>query len=332
MSDVVIYEDGNIELKATAENESIWLSQKQIAELFDVQRPAITKHLSNIFKSGELDQKVVCSILEHTTEHGAIKNKKQTKQTKFYNLDTIISVGYRVNSKKATQFRIWATGILKEYIINGYALNKEKLQQQKLRELEQTIQLIKQGLQTSTLSLKEAKGFTEIISNYAKSWALLQGYDEQSLEDVAQSKDERFVLDYDEAKEAISELKNTLITKGEATELFGQEKADELKGNLLNIYQSFGGAQLLPSLEEKAANLLYYIIKGHPFTDGNKRIGAYLFILFLHKNGILYKPNGETKINDNALASIALLVAQSQPNQKEIIIKLIMNMLYEGEA
>jgi death-on-curing family protein len=332
MSDVVIYEDGNIELKATVENESIWLSQKQIAELFDVQRPAITKHLSNIFKSGELEEKVVCSILEHTTEHGAIKNKKQTKQTKFYNLDTIISVGYRVNSKKATQFRIWATGILKEYIINGYALNKEKLQQQKLRELEQTIQLIKQGLQNSALSLKEAKGFTEIISNYAKSWALLQGYDEQSLEDIAQTKDERFVLDYDEAKEAISELKSTLIAKGEATELFGQEKADELKGNLLNIYQSFGGAQLLPSLEEKAANLLYYIIKGHPFNDGNKRIGAYLFVLFLHKNGILYKPNGETKINDNALASIALLVAQSQPNQKEIIIKLVMNMLYEGEV
>jgi prophage maintenance system killer protein len=176
-----------------------------------------------------------------------------------------------------------------------------------------------------------AKGFVEIVSDYAKSWALLQGYDEESLQEITQTKEQRFILDYDEAKEAIAELKKTLISKGEATELFGQEKADEFKGNLLNIYQSFGGVDLLPSLEAKAANLLYYIIKGHPFNDGNKRIGAYLFVLFLHKNGILHKPNGEPKINDNALASLALLVATSAPEQKDIIIKLIMNMLYEGE-
>ncbi|APC94804.1 virulence protein RhuM/Fic/DOC family protein [Francisella tularensis subsp. novicida] len=331
MSDIVIYEDGNIELKATVENETVWLTQKQIAELFDVQRPAITKHLSNIFKSNELDENVVCSILEHTTKHGAIQDKKQSQKTKIYNLDAIISVGYRVNSKKATQFRIWANKVLKEYLIKGYALNKDKLKQQKLQELEQTIQLIKQSLQNNTIGTDEAKGFVEIVSNYAKSWALLQGYDDQSLEEITQTKESKFILDYDEAKAAIAELKSTLIAKGEATELFGQEKAGELKGNLQNIYQSFAGEDLLPSVEAKAANLLYYIIKGHPFNDGNKRIGAYLFVLFLHKNGILYKPNGETKINDNALASIALLVAQSAPSQKEIIIKLVMNMLYEGD-
>ncbi|AVC44949.1 hypothetical protein B4919_09220 [Francisella tularensis subsp. novicida] len=331
MSDIVIYEDGNIELKATVENETVWLTQKQIAELFDVQRPAITKHLSNIFKSNELDENVVCSILEHTTKHGAIQDKKQSQKTKIYNLDAIISVGYRVNSKKATQFRIWANKVLKEYLIKGYALNKDKLKQQKLQELEQTIQLIKQSLQNNTIGTDEAKGFVEIVSNYAKSWALLQGYDDQSLEEITQTKESKFILDYDEAKAAIAELKNILIAKGEATELFGQEKAGELKGNLQNIYQSFAGEDLLPSVEAKAANLLYYIIKGHPFNDGNKRIGAYLFVLFLHKNGILYKPNGETKINDNALASIALLVAQSAPSQKEIIIKLVMNMLYEGD-
>lgn len=332
MGDIVIYENGNIELKATVENESIWLTQTQIAELFDVQRPAITKHLTNIFKDGELDEKVVCSILEHTTQHGAIENKKQKQKTKLYNLDTIISVGYRVNSKKATQFRIWATGILKEYIINGYALNKDKLQQEKLEELDKTIQLIKQGLKNQELSTTEVKGFVEIISNYAKSWALLQGYDEQSLEELTQTKEAKFILGFEEAKEAIHELKKALITKGEATELFGQEKAGEFKGNLLNIYQSFGGVDLLVSLESKAANLLYYIIKGHPFNDGNKRIGAYLFVLFLHKNGILHKPNGELKINDNTLVSVALLVAQSDPSQKDIIIKLVMNMLYEGEV
>ena len=332
MSNIVIYEDGNIELKTTVENESIWLSQKQIAELFDVQRPAITKHLSNIFKSNELDENVVCSILEHTTKHGAIQGKQQSQKTKIYNLDAIISIGYRVNSKKATQFRIWATKVLKEYLIQGYVLNKDKLQHKKLAELDQTIQLIRQSLDNRELSTVEAKGFVEIISSYAKSWALLQGYDDQSLEEITQTKESKFILDYDEAKEAIAELKNTLIAKGEATELFGQEKAGELKGNLLNIYQSFGGCDLLPSLESKAANLLYYIIKGHPFNDGNKRIGAYLFVLFLHKNGILYKPNGETKINDNTLVSVALLVAQSNPDQKEIIIKLVMNMLYEGGA
>jgi prophage maintenance system killer protein/predicted XRE-type DNA-binding protein len=331
MSDVVIYEDGSVALKATVDKETIWLSQKQIAELFDVQRPAVTKHLSNIFKSGELDEEVVSSILEHTTQHGAIANKKQTRKTKLYNLDAIISVGYRVNSKRATQFRIWATGILKEYIIEGYALNKERLQHQKLEELTQTIQLIKQGLNSEALSMAEAKGFVEIVSDYAKSWALLQGYDEQSLQEITEHTEQKFILDYDEALEAIAELKRSLIAKGEATELFGQEKAGEFKGNLLNIYQSFGGEELLPSVEQKAANLLYYIIKGHPFNDGNKRIGAYLFVLFLYKNGILHKPNGEPKINDNALASLALLVATSAPEQKEIIIKLVMNMLYEGE-
>jgi len=175
------------------------------------------------------------------------------------------------------------------------------------------------------------EGFAKIISNYAKSWALLQGYDEQSLEELTQTKEEKFILDYEEAKEAIALFKETLISKGEASELFGQEKAGEFKGNLLNIYQTFGGVELLPSIEQKASNLLYYVIKGHPFNDGNKRIGAYLFILFLSKNKALYKKNGELKINDNALASLALLVATSKPEQKDIIIKLIMNMLYDEE-
>jgi len=221
---------------------------------------------------------------------------------------------------------------LKEYLINGYVLDQEKLQQKKLDELTKTIALIKQGLDNEALSITEAKGFVEIVSDYAKSWALLQGYDEQSLQEVAEHTEQKFVLDYDEALEAIAELKRVLMGKGEATVLFGQEKAGEFKGNLLNIYQSFGGEELLPSIEQKAANLLYYVIKGHPFNDGNKRIGAYLFVLFLHKNGILHKANGEAKINDNALASLALLVATSAPEQKDIIIKLIMNMLYDEDV
>ncbi|HHO64919.1 MAG TPA: Fic family protein [Epsilonproteobacteria bacterium] len=189
---------------------------------------------------------------------------------------------------------------------------------------------MKQAVDSRTLAENEAKGFIEIIGNYAKSWALLQGYDEQTLQEVVATKENRFILDYDEAKEAIVALKKELMAKGEATELFGNEKAGEFKGNLLSIYQTFGGEDLLPSVEQKAANLLYYIVKGHPFNDGNKRIGAYLFVLFLHKNGILHKPNGEARINDNALAALTLLVATSMPEQKEIIIRLIMNMLVEG--
>ena len=331
MSDIVIYEDGTVALETTIDNETVWLSQKQMEILFGRERSVISKHIRNIFKEGELDEKMVCAKFAHTTDHGAIANKTQTRSIKYYNLDVIISVGYRVKSKKGTQFRIWANKILKEYLINGYVLNQQKLQQKKIDELEQTVQLIKQGLENQELSTKNAKGFVEIISNYAKSWALLQGYDEQSLEEVVEHKEEKFILDYDEAKEAIAELKRVLMSRGEATNLFGQEKAGEFKGNLLNIYQSFGGEELLPSIEQKAANLLYYIIKGHPFNDGNKRIGAYLFVLFLHKNGILHKQSGEPKINDNALASLALLVAASAPEQKEIIIKLIMNMLYEND-
>ncbi len=325
MSDVVIYEDGSVALNTTIENETVWLSQKQMGELFGKSKKTISEHINNIFKEGELEKDSVVRKFRTTASDG------KTYNVDFYNLDVIISVGYRVKSKQGTQFRIWANKILKEYLINGYVLNQKQLQQKKLDELDKTIQLIKQGLEQETLGTTEAKGFVEIISNYAKSWALLQGYDEQSLGEVVQTREQKFILDYDETLEAIAELKQTLIAKGEATELFGNEKAGEFKGNLLNIYQSFGGEELLPSVEQKAANLLYYIIKGHPFNDGNKRIGAYLFVLFLHKNGILHKPNGEPKINDNALASLALLVATSAPEQKEIIIKLVMNMLYEGE-
>ena len=323
MSDIVIYEDGNVEINVEFKNDTVWLRQNQISEIFEKDRTVITRHINNILRDKEVDEK-------SNVQKMHIANSD--KPVKFYSLDIVLAVGYRTNSAKAIKFRQWATKILKDYLIKGYALNQKKLQKQKLEELDKTIQLIRQGLQNNALSADEAKGFVEIVGSYAKSWALLQGYDDQSLQEVLHRREEKFVLDYDEAKTAIAELKKALIAKGEATELFGQEKAGEFKGNLLNIYQSFGGVDLLPSLEAKAANLLYYIIKGHPFNDGNKRIGAYLFVLFLYKNGILHKANGEPKVNDNALASIALLVAQSDPSQKEIIIRLVMNMLYEGDV
>ena len=323
MSQVIIYDSGKVMLDTTLEGESIWLNQKQICALFDRDKSVISRHIRNIFKESELEEKAVVAKNATTASDG------KTYQVDYYNLDMIISLGYRVNSKQATKFRQWATGVLKEYLLEGYALDQERLKKENFVELERTIATIKQAVENHVLAEDEAKGFIEIIGNYAKSWALLQGYDEQSLQEVMEHTEQKFVLGYDEALEAIVELKSTLMKKGDATVLFGQEKAGEFKGNLLNIYQSFGGVDLLPSTEQKAANLLYYIVKGHPFNDGNKRIGAYLFILFLHKNGILHKESGEPKINDNALAALTLLVATSMPEQKEIIIRLIMNMLVE---
>ena len=257
MSDILIYEDGTLALSATVENETVWLSQKQMSELFDKNVKTVNEHIKNIYKEGELEEDSTIRKFQTVQKEG---KREVQRDISYYSLDVIISVGYRVKSKRGKQFRIWANKVLKDYIIKGYALNQKRLQQQKLQELENTINLIKQSMSQKELSADEAKGFVEIVSNYAKSWALLQGYDEQSLQDVAQTKEQKFILDYDEAKEAIAELKRTLIAKGEATELFGHEKAGEFKGNLLNIYQSFGGVELLPSVEQKVANLLYCII------------------------------------------------------------------------
>ncbi len=324
---VILYTDeqGHVSLEVTLEHETLWLNQAQMAELFGTKQPAISKHLSNIFKSGELNKNSVHSILEYTASDG------KTYETSFYNLDAVLSVGYRVNSKNATQFRIWASKILKEYLIKGYALNHQRINAQSLNKLTATMELVRKSIESKEVSSNEAKGLLDIINNYAKTWALLQGYDSDALHALQGTLNQRFILDYDEAKDAISELKKDLMTKGDATELFGNEKAGEFKGALLNIYQTFGGVDLLPSIEEKAANLLYYVIKDHAFSDGNKRIGSFLFILFLHKNGIAYKPNGEPKINDNALVSLALLVAASEPSQKELMVKLITNLLSETD-
>ena len=185
MSEIVIYEDGSLVLETTIKDDTVWLNQKQMEKLFGRERSVISKHIKNVFNEGELEEKVVCANFAHTTKHGAIEGKVQSKNVKYYNLDVVISVGYRVKSKRGTQFRIWANSVLKEYIIKGYALNQERIKEEKLQELEQTISLIKQGLENKELSIQETKGFVEIVSNYAKSWALLQGYDEQSLQEVA---------------------------------------------------------------------------------------------------------------------------------------------------
>lgn len=318
---IVIYNEGEVELNVSVGDETLWLSQKQLEVLFARDKSVISRHIKNIFKEGELDRDSVVAKNATTASDGKIY------QVEFYNLDMIISLGYRVNSKRATSFRVWATKILKEYLIKGYAINQKRLEQKGLKELNETISLLKDTISKSELELSEAKGLLDVILNYSRTWSLLQGYDEDSLKCDFAPQEAKFILDFDEAKEAIARLKNELIKKGEATELFGLEKAREFDGIVRNIYQTFGGVDLLPSVEEKAANLLYYIIKGHPFNDGNKRIGAFMFILFLSKNNRLYKANGELKINDNALVALALMTAKSDPKQKDTVINLIVNIL-----
>jgi len=327
---VILYTDeqGHVSLEVNLEKETVWLSQKQMSELFDKNVKTINEHIGNVFKEGELEENSTIRNFRIVQIEG---QREVERDIAFYNLDVIISVGYRIKSKRGTQFRIWASKILKEYLIKGYAINQQRLSKQGLNELTATMELVRKSIETKELSSNEAKGLLDIINNYAKTWALLQGYDSDKLDALQGTCEERFVLNYDEAKHAISEIKKDLMSKGDATELFGNEKAGEFKGALLNIYQTFGGVDLLPSIEEKAANLLYYVIKDHAFSDGNKRIGSFLFILFLHKNGIAYKSNSEPKINDNALVSLALLVASSEPSQKELMVKLIVNILSETD-
>jgi len=309
------------ELRVKLEKETLWLTQAQIATLFGTQRPAVTKHLNNIFKSGELDRNSVCSILEHTASDG------KTYKTQFYNLDSIIAVGYRVNSFRATQFRIWATKVLKNYLVQGYAINEKRLleQTQKLKELQKTINLIKQKSQ-----LPEFEGQTEellsIIQQYANSFTLLFQYDENKVS-AYKTKKPKFILKYDECKDLIEQLKQKLIEKNEASDLFGREVNNGFKSIIGAIYQTFDKKELYQTIEEKSANLLYLTIKDHPFVDGNKRIATLLFVYFLDKNNYLFKKSGEQKIIDTTLVALALLIAISKSDEKDIMISLITNLL-----
>ncbi len=321
MGDIVKFIDGEIEVQAKVEDETIWITQKQMCELFGRDKSVISRHINNVFKSGELDRNSVVAKIATTAADG------KTYQVEYYNLDVIISVGYRVNSKKATKFRQWATKVLKSYILKGYALNQKRLEKN-FSEFQKEIEFLQRAIKSQNLGEIEAKGFLDIVTKYAKSWVLLNQFDENRLE-IPKGKEAKFILDYDEAVKEIAKLKQNLIEKNEATNLFGLERENSFKGIIRNIYQTFGGVDLLPSIEEKAANLFYYIVKDHPFVDGNKRIGAFMFILFLNKNNYLYDRRGELKINSNALVALALLVATSKANEKELIIKLIMNLIGE---
>ena len=318
MSEIHIYQtpDNQIQIEVAFENDTVWLNRQQLATLFDRDVKTIGKHINNVFSEGELDKDSVVANFATTASDG------KTYQTEHYNLDVIISVGYRVKSQRGTQFRQWATTRIKDYLVKGYSINQKRLDQ-----LQTVIEVIEKRGNHPTLQLTEAKGLLEILSQYTQSFILLNQFDSNSLRKDKLSENITYEINYPEAKAAIAELKKQLMEKKEASDLFGNEKDESFKGSLQSIVQTFGGIYLYPSIEEQAANLLYFVIKNHSFSDGNKRIGAFLFIWFLEKNKHRFKKNGEVKINDNALVALAILVAQSQPTEKELIIQLIMNLI-----
>jgi death-on-curing family protein len=326
--EIILYEtpDRRLDIQVRLENETLWLSQKIMGELFDKDTDTIGLHIKNIFSEGELKEKSTTEVFAVVQPEG---KRMVSRKIKFYNLDVILSVGYRVSSKKGTQFRQWATQRLKDHLIKGYTLNEKRLQQvqQNIDQLQQAVKLIQQSGGTEQLSVTEAKGLLEIITNYTQSFVLLNQFDSNNLPDAKLNEHITYEIEYKEAIKAITELKKQLIKKKEASELFGNERDQGFESVLNSVVQTFGGEYLYKSIEEQGAHLLYFVIKNHPFTDGNKRIGAFLFVWFLEKNRHRFKKSGELKINDNALVALALLVAQSNPDDKEIMIKLVMNLI-----
>lgn len=322
MSEISIYQAENGSVEVWLEQDTIWLSQEQMAALFDVQKAAVSKHLKNIYASSELERAATVSKMETVRQEGG---RSVSRQIEYFNLDAVLSVGYRVNSARASQFRQWATKVLHEHLTQGYTLNRQRFEAN-ARELEAALQLVRKAAQSPELRGDEGRGLVDVVTRYAQTFLLLQRYDEGLLAEpqtVAGGK----LHTLDEARIALAGLKADLILRSEATALFAQERGDGLGALLGNLDQSVFGEPAYPSVEAKAAHLLYFVIKNHPFSDGNKRSAAFLFVDFLNRNGRLLDDAGNPVINDIGLAALALLVAESDPVQKETMIRLIMNML-----
>lgn len=316
--------DNQTEVQVLFEQDTVWLSQKQMAELFGRNRVAITQHIGNIFKEDELVEQLVCKDFLHTTKHGAITGKTQEKKIKYYNLDVIISVGYRVKSKQGTQFRQWATQRLKDYLVQGYAVNQKRLKEaeSKFQELKQAVKLLESVVNAKEITGDEAQGLLKVLSDYAFALDILDQYDHQTLKISETEDQEIFKISYPEAIKAIEGLK----TKFGGSNLFGNEKDDSFKSSLETIYQTFDGIDLYPSVQEKAGHLLYFVTKNHSFSDGNKRIAAFLFVWFLERNALLYH-EGKKVIDDNALVALTLMIAESKSDDKDMMVKVIINLI-----
>ena len=323
---VMIYETGAkaVKFNLDEKTETLWATQAQISELFDVNTQAIGKHLKHIYQEGELEEERTCSISEQVQIEG---DRSVLRKVKVYNLDAIISVGYRVSSRKATDFRIWATNMLHKYVVDGVAVNEGRLKElssKRLEEVSGTLTIVQRLLAQNSFSDEEAKGVLEVIANYARTFRTLKEYDEGFVKFQGKAR-ARKVLEAGQCVEMIDALREEM----HAGEMFGKLRGDEFEGILRTIYQTFGGEEVYPTLAEKAANLLYFIIKDHPFVDGNKRIGALLFIMFLTVNEYQLTKAGEAKISDKALTALALMIAESDPREKGLIVAGVCRMLEE---
>ena len=319
MADITIYQTENGTVEVRLEQDTVWLRQEQMSELFGRERSVITKHLRNVFAEGELDEE---SNVQNLHIAGS------DKPVRFYNLDVIISVGYRVKSQQGTRFRQWAARILHEHLTQGYTLNRQRLETN-ARELEAALLLVRKAARSPELLADTGRGLVDIVTRYAQTFLLLQRYDEGLLTEPPEQRGGTLPT-LAEARAALTRLKADLMVRGEATDLFAQERGEAFEALLGNLDQSVFGEPAYPSVEAKAAHLLYFVIKNHPFSDGNKRSGAFLFVDFLNRNTRLLDGNGNPVINDIGLAALALLVAESDPAHKETMIRLIISMLASG--
>jgi len=318
---ILLYQsqDGKTQVEVSLRNETIWLTLNQLSELFDRDKSVISRHLRNIFKSGELPREAVVAKNATTASDGKIY------QVEHFNLDAIISVGYRVNSIRGTQFRIWATQVLHQHLVEGYTLNQKRLQAQaeKFSELQQAIRMIDQIAEHKALDSDESSALIRVVRDYAYGLDLIDAYDHQRVDISKVSKKAGRPIAYQAASKAIDDLRDFY----QAGNLFGRQKDESFQGSLANIFQTFDGKALYPSVEEKAANLLYFLVRNHPFIDGNKRIAAFMFLWFLEKNKALYRPDQSKRIADNALVALTLMVAESKPKEKDLIVNMTVNLI-----
>jgi prophage maintenance system killer protein len=321
---IVIYEDADkaVEVRLDANQETVWLTQAQMAELFDVKPQNITMHLKNVYAEKELVEEGTCKDFLQVQREG---DRRVERKRKHYSLDAVISVGYRISSARATQFRIWATRTLREHLTRGWTLNRQRFEVN-ARELEAAMALVRKTAQSPELTTDSGRGLVDIVARYAQTFVLLQRYDEGLLTEPKAQPGGR-LPSVKEARTALDNLKAELMARGEATDLFARDRGDGLASLMGNLDQSVFGEPAYPSVEAKAAHLLYFVVKNHPFSDGNKRSAAFLFVDFLHRNDRLLNTADEPVINDVGLAALTLLVAESNPANKETMIRLIMNML-----
>jgi prophage maintenance system killer protein len=322
MNEIEIYTNSEgIQIEVKFDGDSVWATQKQIAEIFQTTPQNITLHLKKVYEEHEIDSVSTCKEYLQVQKEG----KRIVKRNQlFYNIDAILSVGYRVNSKRGTQFRQWATQRLKEYLVKGYAINEKRLKEteNKFQELKQAVSLLESIANTKELSGNEAQGLLKVLSDYSFALDILDQYDHQTLEIKQTNNEEIFRISYKEAKKAIEGLKK----KFGGSALFGNEKDKSFQGSLVGIYQTFDSKELYPFIEEKAAHLLYFVVKNHSFSDGNKRIAAFLFVWFLERNNLLYY-QGKKVIDDNALVALTLMIAESKSDDKDMMIKVITNLI-----